>query len=894
MAISSEIQRFVNFDIPRIISNDPTLTESKFSFSGTPKEERSLLSKEEHSLLSKGLKTNQFLKSLNLFGVDLEGIKELANALKVNCSLSKFILIGDPTSSGNPFGNAGIEALSSALKVNVALTELNVWRCGLTDITELAEVLKVNHFLSKLYLDSNAFGSVGGKALAVSLKVNVTLTELSLNSCSLTKITDLAESLKVNRSLTKLDFGDNDIGYDWAGQNALFNALKVNVTLADLNICGCGLTEIYGLIEPLKVNRSLTKLNLRSNKLENRGGNQLGYALRENVTLAELEMLDCALTDIPVLAGSLTVNRSLTKLDLRWNTFVYRGMGALAVALKENSTLVELLIEGHIDNDEKHLKYIEEKTAYNKSQSNVKEKDSKTVVTVVATAVEQSAKDSKTATAASRLASPIIKATTTAATTTTVTTASTATGTSFLGRIVERVQALPVRQTISNIMSLTHANTYGRLMTLTGGGTFDRLQELPKQHDALSHQVQKLSEIDTVAIKALPEKHDALSQQVQRLAVLDTPVLELLRGRSEQLQRLFEEDTKTEFNKQEKDRINANPSLQIYYQFFVRLFNGTWMACQTINSRMVDNSEMYASDYIGQGVDQIGRCIPGIAMATGFFALAIQGWNYREKRQAVQRMALLFPDLDTAFKQLSQLARQATLAQEKEISSMPPPQGVIAKIKEGIKDLTAFILASDANTPLKRKAEEDCKKLLKAIKEGKLPSQPTLNDLLCVIMGMGYKYQSPVAAIASSTATILPEMFPNHLATVPIPTPTATPAASANVLEMAEQLRKLQAKDAERELELIKMKEEMAKLKSQLPPNEHVELGNDQVQLQLSKSKQSATAASANPVLNQKTMVLEAEIAVIIAKQNEHTDDIEANKAALAALSKKKDSCVIT
>jgi len=386
--------------------------------------------------------------------------------------------------------------------------------------------------------------------------------------------------------------------------------------------------------------------------------------------------------------------------------------------------------------------------------------------------------------------------------------------------------------------------------------------------------------------------------------VLDTQVLELLRGRSEQLQRLFEEDTKTEFNKQEKDRINANPSLQIYYQFFVRLFNGTWMACQSINSRMVDNSEMYASDYVGQGVDQIGRCIPGIAMATGFFALAIQGWNYRDKRQAVQRMALLFPDLDTAFKQLSQLARQATLAQEKEISSMAPPQGVIAKIKEGIKDLTAFILASDANTPLKRKAEEDCKTLLKAIKEGKLPSQPTLNDLLCVIMGVGYKYQLPVAATASSTATLLPEVFPNHFATAPIPTPTATPAAHANVLEMAEQLHKLQAKDAERESEMQKMKEEMSKLKSQLPAAQNVECGDDQMQLQLSSSKQmshatNASTAATHVTLLHETTVLRAEIDVIKAKQNEHSDDIGTHQAKLAALEKKarkkeEATCIIT
>jgi len=236
--------------VQRIASNDPTLTEC------------------------------------NLISLGFSNISELAEALKSNRSLKKLDL------RRNRFGPAGGVALAGALKVNIALTDLNL--CGgsdLTDIKELAEALKSNRSLSKLNLSYNKFGAAGGVALAGALKVNVALTNLVLFNCNLTDIKELAEALKSNRSLSKLDLSGNAFGP--AGVAALAGALKVNVALTDLNLGRCYLTDIKELADALKSNHFLSTLALERNKFGSAGGAALADALKTNATLEQVGIYGC-------------------------------------------------------------------------------------------------------------------------------------------------------------------------------------------------------------------------------------------------------------------------------------------------------------------------------------------------------------------------------------------------------------------------------------------------------------------------------------------------------------------------------------------------------------------------------------------------------------------------
>lgn len=859
------------------------------------------MSKAGQVVLGSALKENFSLRDLSLMRCNLTNIKEIAEGLLKNRSLTKLDL------TENSFGDAGVSALADSLKLNDTLTMLDLSKCGLLGIGDLAETLKSNRTLKSLNVGWNIH-CVAPQQLGAALKDNSGLTELDMSGCC-RHFESLPEALKINRTLLKLSLCGDSIGlyeehvnaiinvlkkdnstltelnlreshftgitnlasmltsnrslktfaltrakFDNIGCKAIAAAIKVNFTLTSLDIGWCGIfMNVKEFIESFAENRSIRQLSFQGNDIENIGSKAFADVLRINDTISDLDLGWCRISDISELGETLKNNSSLTRLSLRENYLGKAGGNALLAALKVNTTLVD---RGDFSNDKIDdiiKNQIDERIRFNKSlkqqvkQSNTKEKEAKTIASAAAKPANLASGAPKIVQPPQAVVNPVIP-------------------------VIPPAAVSP-----NNLKVVTPVPVIGGQINAVAAS---------------------LDQVMIDQLKALPAKHEALAKEVQRFAVIDIATLEMLVGRANQLERMFEEDAKAVFNKQEKDLIKENPNLQIYNLFFARLLSGTWMACQSINSGMVGNAESSNADYFTQGLDQIGQRITGLGLATGFLSLLMKGWSYREKKQAVQRMSMLFSDLETAFKELSQFSRQATLAQRKEILSLQAPQGIVDKLKEGIKDLVGYIVASDANTPLKRKAEEDCNKILTAIKEGRLPQQPNMDELLSVIMGVGFKYQSPISANAVSSSKVSPS---HASASSPVS------ALDLNVFEIAEQLRKLQAKDADREMEkkrleaeMIKMKEDMAKLKSHLPPDSDVEAGQDQLQLQISKSKQRATnpnSATSHAVIIHHTTELRTEIAVIKAKQNEQDSDILANKANLAAIKqqtdRQKETCII-
>ena len=95
----------------------------------------------------------------------------------------------------------------------------------------IAEALKINGTIAKLYLASNQIDAEGAKALAEALKINKTLTQLylSYNQIDNEGAQAIAKALKDNKTLTTLFLGVNKIGNE--GAQALAEALKDNKTL---------------------------------------------------------------------------------------------------------------------------------------------------------------------------------------------------------------------------------------------------------------------------------------------------------------------------------------------------------------------------------------------------------------------------------------------------------------------------------------------------------------------------------------------------------------------------------------------------------------------------------------------------------------------------------------
>jgi len=178
-------------------------------------------------------------------GIGDEGAKALAEALKVNKTVTNIVL------EANLIGNEGTQALAEALKVNTTLTNIN---------------LRVNNI-----------GEEGAQALAEALNINTTLTniDLGINNIGMEGAQALAEALNINTTLTNINLEGNLIFNE--GAQALAEALKVNTTLTNINLeaCGIGVEEAEALAEALKINTTLTNINLEGNLIGKEGAQAL-------------------------------------------------------------------------------------------------------------------------------------------------------------------------------------------------------------------------------------------------------------------------------------------------------------------------------------------------------------------------------------------------------------------------------------------------------------------------------------------------------------------------------------------------------------------------------------------------------------------------------------------
>ena len=157
----------------------------------------------------------------------------------------------------------------------------------------------------------------------------------------------LVEALKVNPTLTKLDL--NSCAIIAQGATGLAEALKVNSTLTVLRLeyNDIGDQGASGVAEALKVNSTLTNLDLEDNGIGDQGAASLAEALKVNSTLENLDLQKNGIGDQGAtgLAEALKVNSRLTVLYLDQNGIDDQGATGLAEALKVNSTLTVLVLE---------------------------------------------------------------------------------------------------------------------------------------------------------------------------------------------------------------------------------------------------------------------------------------------------------------------------------------------------------------------------------------------------------------------------------------------------------------------------------------------------------------------------------------------------------------------
>ena len=214
---------------------------------------------------SEMLKNDKSLKSLKVENSDIDGIKALSEALKINSALEELSL------ADNNFRAEGARAIGEALKVNTSVTkiDLSMNLIGDEGARAIAEALEVNTSLTHINLNNNKIGAEGGKAIAEALKKNTSLEviDLSWNNIGDEGGKTITEALKVNTSLKVIDLAHNKINNK--GAIAIAEALKANSTLEKIDI-GWNYIKSEGakaIAEALEVNTSLKEIRLNRNEI---------------------------------------------------------------------------------------------------------------------------------------------------------------------------------------------------------------------------------------------------------------------------------------------------------------------------------------------------------------------------------------------------------------------------------------------------------------------------------------------------------------------------------------------------------------------------------------------------------------------------------------------------
>eukprot|EP01125_Pyxidicula_operculata_P012817 TRINITY_DN421_c0_g1_i2.p1 TRINITY_DN421_c0_g1~~TRINITY_DN421_c0_g1_i2.p1 ORF type:complete len:426 (+),score=28.48 TRINITY_DN421_c0_g1_i2:99-1376(+) len=243
-----------------------------------------------------------------------------AEYIRTTTALKQLTLnVGREGSDVDTCGMLLAEALERNTSITTALLRSNDF--GEKSALQFARVIENNLCLTYLDLSHNRMGTVGFEALFKALVSTKTLNTLVLIDCDINEESTkyLANSLKVNVSLTCLNLYANSLGP--VGAHHLCEALKVNSTLRDLDLYGNKLKNegADSVSKMLKVNRGLLRLSLQSNGIGQVGIQKLSEALQQNSALRSLNIAASIIGQGELaLCKMLSENTTLCKLDLRF------------------------------------------------------------------------------------------------------------------------------------------------------------------------------------------------------------------------------------------------------------------------------------------------------------------------------------------------------------------------------------------------------------------------------------------------------------------------------------------------------------------------------------------------------------------------------------------------
>lgn len=189
----------------------------------------------------------------------------------------------------------------------------------------------------------------------------------------------------------------------------------------------------------------------------------------------------------------------------------------------------------------------------------------------------------------------------------------------------------------------------------------------------------------------------------------------------------------------EKQYILAHSILNDYYYFFQLQFNDALLACHVIHSGMVANNDNTLWDTVADSLQTISKHIPIAGIVLDVLGVSLKTMNYREKKDAVNKGARFLVGASQIEKIGEELARQLTLTQIAYLHCQTQNKkelGFFRKHWNNLVDYKNKVMANDIDTDIRDLADQQCKRLLKAIFQGTIISpennniEPLLKEIL--------------------------------------------------------------------------------------------------------------------------------------------------------------------
>ncbi|KAH3764809.1 leucine-rich repeat protein [Pelomyxa schiedti] len=306
-------------------------------------------------LLAAVLSTNKSIKTLDLSDNEIgpDGAKLLSEAIALNSTLTYLCF------ARNHIGPAGAKFLSETLQCPRQVSNLATFS-GVGPPAQPQDEPSLSLLL--LNLDDNNLGPEGTRHIAEALKVNRSLDTLSLasNRIGAQGTRFIFDGLAANKYLSRLNLSDNGIGPD--GALFICAGVQLNKSLIVLHIQGTqlrypNLTKEENELGPDGVrdfaqsfrSKTLTELNLSSNKIGPYGAKFVCQLIRTNNSLRSLELKNNMFgpEGSSFLTEGISSTKSLTHLDLQENAIGPKGMQLLSSPLALNTSIVHLNLNGN-------------------------------------------------------------------------------------------------------------------------------------------------------------------------------------------------------------------------------------------------------------------------------------------------------------------------------------------------------------------------------------------------------------------------------------------------------------------------------------------------------------------------------------------------------------------